>query len=125
MGLTVGRSVLGGFAGMAAGTLAGIAMTDLYADLDKSTLILIEKVEKGDKVDKPSSTTAGGEKSGEKIGEKIREKIGELAELSIPPISPPTGGISLPQPGSVSIPFVGNAGTALSMLVGVGGAEGE
>ena len=118
MGLTVGRSVLGGLAGMAAGTLAGIAMTDLYADLDKSTLILIEKVEKPvEKVVKPPVATV------EEKTEKT-EKLGDDLELPVPLVSLPPISISLPQPGSVSIPFVGNAGTALSMLVGVGGVEG-
>ena len=123
MGLTVGRSMLGGLAGMAAGTLAGIAMTDLYADLDKSTLILLEPLSAGassssssstEKVDKPSIAIA-----------TAVEKTGERVELPIPPVSPP----STPSPppplgGGVAIPFVGNAGTALSMLVGAGGVEG-
>ena len=100
---------------MAAGTLAGIAMTDLYADLDKSTLILIEKVEKPvEKVVKPQVATV----------EQKTEKLGDDLELPVPLVSLPPISISLPQPGSVSIPFVGNAGTALSMLVGVGGVEG-
>jgi len=42
MGMTVGRNIFGGLAGAAVGSLAGIAMTDVYSDLDKNTLILLE-----------------------------------------------------------------------------------
>ena len=61
LGVTMGRNILGGLAGSVVGSLAGIAMTDVYADLHENTLVLLEPMTP---VPPPASeSSTGGDKT--------------------------------------------------------------